>query len=282
MIVIDGLMMRNAFIVLISVVAMILASCETYEPPFYEGPEFINFQDSATSIREDEGLAKLRVNLGGKLSNGPVTVKYSVVANDNAVALYKIKNEGSVVIPGGQGYAEIEITPVNNDLPDGEKIVELNIYSVEGGPYTIGFPGPDALNSVLKVNIVDDDCALDRSFITGPVVETSRRIVEEGEEQPSPDITNVVITEDTNSKVIVINDFWGISGGILKVYLDACPGEAFVYDSDIVVSISGLGLVEIIPTGTGIFDQESGILSLELSLDSDEGSFGTYNFVYKK
>lgn len=282
MIVIDGLMMRNAFIVLISVVAMILASCETYEPPFYEGPEFINFQDSATSIREDDGLAKLRVNLGGKLSNSPVTVKYSVVANDNAVALYKIKNEGTVVIPGGQGYAEIEITPVNNDLPDGEKIVELNIYAVEGGPYTIGFPGPDALNSVLKVNIVDDDCPLDRSFITGPVVETSREIVEEGEEQPNPDITNVVITEDTNSKVIVINDFWGISGGILKVYLDACPGEAFVYDSDIVVSITGIGLVEIIPTGEGIFDQESGILSLELSLDSDEGSFGTYNFVYKK
>ncbi|HEX5171478.1 MAG TPA: hypothetical protein VFW11_20010 [Cyclobacteriaceae bacterium] len=273
---------------------IVVWSCETYEPPAYSEPEFVNFQDSASSVREDEGTAKIRVNIGGPLNVGPITVQYSVVANDNAVALYNIKDEGTLTIPGGQGYAEIELTPVNNALPDGEKIVELTIITLNGGNYVIGFPGPDKLNSTTKIKIIDDDCPLDRSFIAGDAIsgalvsETSLEIVEEGEDPQGPFFNDVTIKEHpTNTKVIIIEGFFpvyqGFDGKELQILLDACPGEASVYSSDITYTDQQGTVYEVTPEGSGIFDQETNLLTLELELNAEGGlSFGKWKFTYKK
>jgi hypothetical protein len=269
-------------------------SCETYEPPAYSEPEFINFEDSASSVREDEGTALIRVNVGGAVNISPVTIQYTVTANDNAVALYNIKDEGTLTIPGGQGYADIELTPVNNALPDGEKLVELTIINLNGGDYVIGFPGPDKLNSTTKVNIIDDDCPLDRSFIAGDAIsgalvsETSTEIVEEGEEADGPFFSEVTIKEHpTNSKVIIIEGFFpvyqGFEGTELQVLLDACPSEASIFDSDITYTDQQGTVYRVTPEGSGLFDQETNLLTLELELNAEGGlSFGTWKFTYKK
>jgi hypothetical protein len=269
-------------------------SCETYEPPAYTEPEFINFEDSASSVREDEGTALIRVNVGGALNISPVTIQYTVTANDNAVALYNIKDEGTLTIPGGQGYADIELTPVNNALPDGEKLVELTIINLNGGDYVIGFPGPDKLNSTTKINIIDDDCPLDRSFIAGDAIsgalvsETSVEIVEEGEEADGPFFSEVTIKEHpTNSKVIIIEGFFpvyqGFEGTELQVLLDACPSEASIFDSDITYTDQQGTVYRVTPEGSGLFDQETNLLTLELELNAEGGlSFGTWKFTYKK
>src|SRR5690606_17432690 len=105
-------------------------SCDTYEPPLYEGPEFVNFEQREVTIREGDGTSMIRVNIGGARTIGPVTIQYTVKPNDNAIALYTIEDEGSLTIPGGENFAEIAITPKDNALDDGEKIVELAIISV--------------------------------------------------------------------------------------------------------------------------------------------------------
>lgn len=261
------------------------AACDTYEPPLYDGPEFVNFEQREIRIREDEGVAGIRVNVGGARTTGPITVQYTVKPNDNAVALYGIKNEGSLTIPGGENFAEIEITPVDNLIPDGEKIVELTIISLNNVNYDIGFPGPDALNRTITVRIIDDDCPLDRSFITGTVVETSDDIVEEGEDpdENPPRFNTVSITEDPNdNKGIIIADFWGLSGSILKLKLDACPQEVTISDYDIIYDDPQGGPLQVTPVGTGVFNPASNILTLELELNVSLGTFGKYKFTYKK
>jgi len=270
-----------------SILALILlgVSCDTYEPPLYDGPEFVNFEQRETTVREDEGVARIRVNIGGAKTIGPVSIQYTVKPNDNAVALYTIKDEGSLTITGGESFAEIEITPVNNAIPDGEKIVELTIISVNNVNYNIGFPGPDALNATIAVKIIDDDCPLDRSFITGTIVETSDDIVEEGEDpdQFPPRFNTVTITEDPNdSKGIIIADFWGLSGSTLRLRLDACPQEVTISGHNIIYDDPQDGPLQVTPTGTGVFDAASNILTLELTLDVSLGSFGDYKFTYKK
>lgn len=260
-------------------------SCDTYEPPLYDGPEFVNFEQRETTVREDEGAAKVRVNIGGARTIGPVSIQYTVKPNDNAVALYTIENEGSLTIAGGESFAEIELTPVDNNIADGEKIVELTIISVNNVNYNIGFPGPDALNRTIAVKIIDDDCPLDRSFITGTIVETSDDIVEEGEDPDEfpPMFNTVSITEDPNdSKGIVIADFWGLSGSTLHLRLDACPQEVTISGHNIIYDDPQEGPLQVTPTGTGVFDPASNILTLELTLDVSLGSFGDYKFTYKK
>ena len=292
--VIDSRRMKTQLVFIWALLFSIIWSCETYEPPVYSEPEFVNFQDSAKSVREDEGVAKIRVNIGGALNIAPITVEYSVVANDNAVALYTIKDEGTLTIPGGQGYAEIELTPVNNALPDGEKIVEITITNLSGGDYVIGFPGPDRLNGTTKINIIDDDCPLDRSFIAGDAIsgalvsETSLEIVDEGDEAQGPFFNEVTIKEHpTNSKVVIIEGFFpvyqGFEGKELQILLDACPEEASIFDSDITYTDQQGTVYRVTPEGTGIFDQETNLLTLELELNAEGGlSFGTWRFTYKK
>lgn len=272
---------------------LLIVSCETVEPPYYTGPEFINFERRDINIREDGGMAKIRVNIGGKLNTAPVSVTYSVTANDNAVALYTIKDEGSLTIPSGAGFADIEITPIDNAIPDGEKIVELTITSISGGNYTIGFPGPEGLNSTIRIRIIDDDCPLDRAFISGGLIgqdvsETSEEIVGDGEVGDGPFFRNVTIRDHpTNSKVIIIEGFFpvytGFEGRRLEIYLDACPEEAEIFDYDIVYTDQQARQYQIIPAGTGTFNQEIGLLTLELELTAQgAGSFGEWKFTYKK
>lgn len=260
-------------------------SCDTYEPPLYEGPEFVNFEQREVTIREGDGTSMIRVNIGGARTIGPVTIQYTVKPNDNAIALYTIEDEGSLTIPGGENFAKIAITPKDNALDDGEKIVELAIISVNNVNYNIGFPGPDALNAKVSVKIIDDDCPLDRSFITGTVVETSDDIVEEDEDpdENPPRFSTVSITEDPNdSKGIVIADFWGLSGSTLKVRLDACPQEATISAHNIIYDDPQEGPLQVTPVGTGVFDPASNILTLELELNVSLGTFGKYKFTYKK
>lgn len=277
--------MANVSRFAISGLILLGVSCDTYEPPLYEGPEFINFEQRAANIREGEGAAKIKVNIGGARTIGPVTIQYTVKPNDNAVALYSIENEGSLTIPGGENSAEIEITPVDNAILDGEKIVELTIISLNNVSYDIGFPGPDALNSTIAITIIDDDCPLDLSFITGTVVETSDDIVDEGEDpDENPARFNTVsITEDPDdSQGIIIADFWGLSGSTLKLKLDACPQEVNISGYDIIYDDPQEGPLQVTPTGTGTFDPASNILTLELELEVPLGSFGDFKFTYKK
>jgi hypothetical protein len=272
---------RLALVILV----LLGVSCDTYQPPYYDGPEFVNFENRETSINEDGGPSNIRVNIGGPLNISPLAVQYIVKPNDNAVALYTIKNEGMLTIPGGQGYADIEITPVNNAIADGEKIVELTITALNNPIYRIGFPGPDALNSTTKVKIIDDDCSLDRSFITGTIVETSDDIVEEGGDPNAtpPSYNTVIISEDPNdSKRIIISDFWGLSGSTLTLRLDACPQEAIIVAHDIVYDDPQNGPLQVTPTGSGTFDPSVNILTLELTLDVELGTFGKWKFTYKK
>lgn len=280
---IDRAMMKWCKTVLMMLVLM--PACDTYEPPTYDGPEFVNFEERETVIREGEGEALIKVNIGGARTIGPVSIQYTVKPNDNAVALYVIEDEGSLTIPGGENSAAIKITPVDNAIPDGEKTVELTIISVNNVNYTIGFPGPDRLNATTTIKIVDDDCPLDRSFITGTIVETSDDIVEEGGDPDAnpPRFNTVSITEDPNdSKGIIISDFWGFSGSTLKLRLDACPREVTITGHNIIYDDPQEGPLEVTPVGSGVFDPDSRILTLELELNVPLGTFGKFKFTYKK
>src|SRR5690606_2561667 len=115
----------------------------------------------------------------------------------------------------------------------------------------------DALNTTVAVKIIDDDCPLDRSFITGTILETSDDIVEEGEDPDEfpPRINPVKITADSvDSKGIIITDFWGLSGSTLKLKLDACPQEVTISGHNIIYNDDQEGPLQVTPTGTGVFD----------------------------
>jgi hypothetical protein len=266
---------------------LMVASCDTYEPPKYEGPEFVHFEKREVILREEEGQAPIIVNIGGVRPLGPVTIQYIVTPNDAAVGLYTIENEGTLTIPGGENAGAILFEPEDNPFMDGEKIVELTIISVSNPNYTIGFPGPDRLNSTTTIKIIDDDCPLDRGFIVtdqnGSVTETFNRIVEEGEaDEPAITEPVTISIDPADPKGIIIYDFWAIEGSTLKLRLDACPREVTIADHDIVYVDQEQGPLRVTPVGSGVFDPESGILTMELELNVSLGTFGKYKFIYKK
>src|SRR5690606_39958216 len=95
-----------------------------------------------------------------------------------------IVDGGTLTVPVCENSGAIIFEPEDNPFMDGEKIVELTIISVSNSNYSIGFPGPDRLNATTTVEIIDDDCPLDRGFIVtdqnGSGTETFDRLVEEG------------------------------------------------------------------------------------------------------
>ncbi len=64
---------------------------------------------------------------------------------------------GVLVIPAGKAKAEVVLleSVIDNDRPEGNKSLTLTISAVDG--ISAGFPGPDARNSSIVVNIVEDD-----------------------------------------------------------------------------------------------------------------------------
>src|SRR5690606_27912996 len=236
---------------------------------------------------EEEGEVPIIVNIGGVRPLGPVTIQYTVKPNDAAVDLYTIENEGTLTIPGGENSGAIIFEPEDNPFMDGEKIVELTIISVSNSNYTIGFPGPDRLNATTTVKIIDDDCPLDRGFIVtdqnGSVTETYDLLVEEGETD-QPTITEpVTISIDPNDpKGIIISDFWFIEGSTLKLRLDACPREVTITDHDIVYVDEEQAVLRVTRVGPGVFDQESGIVTMELEWNVAVRTIRKYKFFYNK
>jgi hypothetical protein len=138
-------------------IAFVAVSCDTEEPDTYSGDFFINFETTSLSVDEDEGTIEVPIVLGAPASSEAVTINYTVTPNDNAVGLYSIENEGTLTIPANANRASISISVEDNGIFDGEKQLSFTITQVTGN-YTIGFPGPDKLNSSFTLEIVDNDC----------------------------------------------------------------------------------------------------------------------------
>lgn len=159
---------NKLYTLLIMAVVMIAVSCSETETQAILEDQFIAFSSSSATILENSaGNVEVQILMAAPLQGSDVTVDYTLeIASGSASDFTSSENSGSITIPAGEAVATIVITPIDNVFADGDKVLNFTITGTSGS-FTIGQPGPDALNASTTVVITDDDCPIDLSAYEG-------------------------------------------------------------------------------------------------------------------
>ena len=143
-------------------------ACEDRE--FLVSDVFVKFDQTATQAAEadaggDNVFVPISITSTGDRSSD-ITVDIQLTGTAVAGVHYLLVSPTTLTIPADAYSVDVEIQLLQNNTTDGS--VDLNIEIVSNSAnLQIGFPGPDALNSVHTVTFVDDDCAFDISIFDG-------------------------------------------------------------------------------------------------------------------
>lgn len=149
--------------------SLLLFSCEE-ELITYQGEDFIYFKSAIQEVGEPSGEAReLIIERTSAESAAEVTLSvnsyYADDPNTEATGTY-VLSASSVSMAAGEYSKSITITPVDNISADGQKIVVIEIASVNAD-ITIGYPGESKSNAAVQVAINDDDCPIDTDMMVG-------------------------------------------------------------------------------------------------------------------
>lgn len=151
---------------------LFLISCEE-EDLNYSESDFITFTNTGIEVSERNDTLQVTLEKGTFDLSKAVDITLSVtgiMANDSSSAddFYAIfgassvnGNTVTVSIPAGEASASFFIEYFDNLLADGRKLIQLEMTAISDPSFSIGFPGEDAIQSTLLIQIADDDCPLD-------------------------------------------------------------------------------------------------------------------------
>lgn len=145
----------------------VFTSCEddetTYNPLSFPQDAFVAFEESGAISTAENNPATVEIIVNYANSSEAATSDVAVnftIASDNAVEGVDYTVDGSssqLNFPVGTFNRTIAITPINNALSDGNKVLTITLTS-SNGPQ-IGYPGTEPSNTVITLTILDDDCA---------------------------------------------------------------------------------------------------------------------------
>ncbi|MBL4745578.1 MAG: hypothetical protein JKY08_04355 [Flavobacteriaceae bacterium] len=135
-----------------------LYSCTNTEGVIYNGPDFLQIKEKKANLTEDqsEGIITT-VMLSSSENKDGITVKFSVIS-DNPERYTILPINGEVIIPAGEFSAEILITPIDNDIVDGD--LELTLELSKDNTVATGLGG-EGLNFANRTfTLLDNDCPI--------------------------------------------------------------------------------------------------------------------------
>ncbi len=146
--------------------ALVFTSCDTeettYDPLNFPEQAFVALENATPlSIAENSsGSVDIVVNYSNSTAGATSDVNVTYQISSSAVEGVDYTVSGSstqLSFPVGTFTRKITITPINNLVEDGNKVLNITLTGSDGAP--IGYPGPDGNNTSVTLTIVDDDCA---------------------------------------------------------------------------------------------------------------------------
>jgi hypothetical protein len=222
----------------ILVLATIVVGCDE-ELTVFEGPYHARFSGTSASVNESATTeTTIQVHFAGPKPTEAITIEFSVTGGA-AGTDFNLIGSNSLTIPAGEYFASFKVSPINDDVASGNKVITFEITSVSNGISA----GLGLVGKKYNYTIVDDDCPFKVSNFTGTLV-----AVEPGYSGSPYDVSSA--EDPTNPNAIIIDNFWDY-GGEVKYIFDPASNKVDLPTQDVVmggdtyvVSSGGQGLYE--------------------------------------
>ncbi|MEQ9403065.1 MAG: hypothetical protein RIM99_05725 [Cyclobacteriaceae bacterium] len=158
----------NKLYVILFAIALMTVSCTETETEAVFNGSFVAFNaGTAGTLESSTDQLALPITMAGPLLTTDLVVDFTVSIENGTESDYTLSNTtGSLTIPAGEVADTIWITPVDNFVEDGAKVVTITLSGANES-VTLGLPGPDANNKSIVVTLSDDDCAFDINAFAG-------------------------------------------------------------------------------------------------------------------
>ena len=148
-------------LIIFTLIALAVSSCEE-QRIIYDGPDYVRFTDTSLVYKESYGkIIPIKIHLVGKPSETPINVTYSVSGTAVDGRDYRIIGEkGSVSIPAGAYFGEIELELINNSnniLRSSEILFTINAVSRGEEWIQVGTGKNLSIGNSLRF-VIEDDC----------------------------------------------------------------------------------------------------------------------------
>jgi len=123
----------------------------------FEGPFHARFTNtSGNGAENDPNPVSVSVHFAGPQQSGAITVQYSMEGTAVEGVDFTVNGTiGTLDIPAGESFGEVNLSMINNDVEDGDKTVTFTITSVSGGFEA----GHGLVGKTFDFTIADDDCS---------------------------------------------------------------------------------------------------------------------------
>ncbi len=204
--------------------ALFMVSCEE-ELTVFEGPFHARFSGSATSVNENATTeTTIQVHYAGPKPTEAITVDFSV-SGGTAGTDFNLIGSQSLTIPAGDFFASFKVSPINNVVASGNKVITFEITSVSGGVTA----GLGLVGKKYTYTIVDDDCPFEVENFVG-VYDC---------DEPGYAVYDVELAAGTEPNTIVVSNFWDYSVASIYIVFDPNSNTITVPDQPIGLTSSG-------------------------------------------
>ena len=193
---------------------LFLTGCEEVETPDLGiKTQWIQFGNSSYAVPENSAEALIiPIQYAADSNPNGVTVNYSL-SSESPDAFEISPSTGTIDIPAGEFEAFLKITPLDNALTDGNKIISI---SIDNEDIPVGINGEGKLNDKTLITITDNDCELNYSEFAG-----NYRPIEYGY---CEGCYEVKVTYDQVQGVLVLSNLYE-TGGTTYLSLDNSDPE---------------------------------------------------------
>jgi hypothetical protein len=152
--------MAQLYKIFIGVILMAFVfSCERYESPTtLDASDFVKFNQAESSVLENTASPALIMVSLSTTSNASTSAEFSVSGGEVGVSHEIMNTSTSLTFNQENNFTDtIRIQPIDN-AENSDTDVVLSVSLTNAGAASIGYPGPDGLNSAHTLTIIDDDC----------------------------------------------------------------------------------------------------------------------------
>ncbi len=252
-------------IIAILFLATSMMGCEE-QLTVFEGPYHARFTGTAASIKESSTTpATIKIHYAGPKPTESIKVDFSVSGGTAGVD-FNLVGGTSVTIPSGNFFTSFQVTPIDNLVAGGDKVLTFEITNVSGGISA----GLGLVGRKFDLTITDDDCPFKREYFTGIL-----SCVEPG--YGTYDVGSTI--DPSNANAIIIDNFWN-SGGVVKYIFDPATNKVDLPTQNVVM---GGDTYVVSSNGQATYEacSKKFVVPYRVSLDGDIQDENTHTFSKK-
>lgn len=209
-------------IIAILFLATSMVGCEE-QLTVFEGPYHARFTGTSASIKESSTVpATIKIHYAGPKPKESIKVDFSVSGGAAGVD-FNLVGGTSATIPSGDFFTSFQVTPIDNLVAGGDKVITFEITTVSGGISA----GLGLIGKKFALTISDDDCPFKREYFTGTLT-----CVEPGYSGSPYEVTSTA--DPSNANAIIIDNFWDY-GGVVKYVFDPATNKVTLPTQNVVM-----------------------------------------------